>query len=189
METLTSRAPGEPERDPWGPYRDLIEGRLASCADYLRRLTSSLAGEIAPDRLYFASKAWELREAANRLVESVRSVQRWLAECGVQFAEETEARTGICGLRAGHEGDHDDDLTPSAVEQAYRKAEQVRELGQQVGDNLAWLPWHRGSGGPPWDEDTAVMVRMALEGASAARRWATHLVEELTALEGGGTVP
>jgi hypothetical protein len=43
--------------DPWGPYLAAIEGHLDTCADYLGRLRRSLAGEIAPDRHYFADKA------------------------------------------------------------------------------------------------------------------------------------
>jgi hypothetical protein len=42
---------------PWGPYRATIEDHLDICADYLSRLRRSLAGEIAPDRHYFADKA------------------------------------------------------------------------------------------------------------------------------------
>jgi hypothetical protein len=56
--------------DPWGPYRATIEDHLDTCGDYLDRLRRSLAGEIAPDRHYFADKAHHLHTAARRMVRS-----------------------------------------------------------------------------------------------------------------------
>ena len=69
--------------DPWGPYRATIEDHLDTCADYLSRLCCSLAGEIAPDRQYFADKAYQLHIAAHRMVRIVHDVDGWLGECGV----------------------------------------------------------------------------------------------------------
>lgn len=42
---------------PWGAWHGSIAADLASAADYLSRCQRSLAGEIAPDRFYFADKA------------------------------------------------------------------------------------------------------------------------------------
>jgi hypothetical protein len=55
---------GRPEvtdtADPWGPYRATIEDHVDTCIDYLSRLRRSLAGEIAPNRDYFAERIVEL---------------------------------------------------------------------------------------------------------------------------------
>jgi hypothetical protein len=59
---------------PWGPYRATIEDHLDICADYLSRLRRSLAGEIAPDRHYFADKAHQLHVAARPLFGGQRDV-------------------------------------------------------------------------------------------------------------------
>ena len=53
--------------DPWHPYRSTVEDHLGSCTDYLGRLRRSLAGEIAPDRHYFADKAHQLHAATRRI--------------------------------------------------------------------------------------------------------------------------
>jgi hypothetical protein len=65
---------------PWGPYHDHIGEGLAHCVDYLGRLQRSLAGEIAPDRHYFTTKAQALRDASVGLLRRARDVERWLAE-------------------------------------------------------------------------------------------------------------
>jgi hypothetical protein len=67
--------------DPWGPYRATIEDQFDTCADYLGRLRRSLAGEIAPDRHYFADKAHQLHTAARRMVRIAQDIDRWLGEC------------------------------------------------------------------------------------------------------------
>jgi uncharacterized protein YukE len=98
--------------DPWGPYRATIEDHLDACADYLSRLRRSLAGEIAPDRHYFADKAHQLHSAARGMVRIVQDVDRWLGDCGATV-EHSDADGGRyiceCTLPAGHDGTHDDD--------------------------------------------------------------------------------
>lgn len=42
--------------NPWGDWHESIADGLASATDYLSRCQCSLAGEIAPDRFYFAEK-------------------------------------------------------------------------------------------------------------------------------------
>ena len=96
---------------PWGPYRVTIENHLETCADYLGPLRRSLAGEIAPDRHYFADKAYQLHTAAHRMVRIVQDIDRWLGECGTTVEHDDAGTRFIaeCTLPAGHDGIHDDD--------------------------------------------------------------------------------
>ena len=103
--------------DPWGPYRATMEDHLGTCADYLGRLRRSLAGEIAPDRHYFADKAHQLHTAARRMVRIVQDIDRWLGECAatIEHADADGTRfTAECTLPAGHQGDHDGDVPLAA---------------------------------------------------------------------------
>ncbi|MGH9235562.1 MAG: hypothetical protein ACRD0R_19755 [Acidimicrobiales bacterium] len=93
---------------PWGPYRATIDDHLDTCADYLGRLRRSLAGEIAPDRHYFADKAHQLHTAARRMVRIVQDIDCWLGECAatVEHAGADGTRlTADCTLPAGHRRD------------------------------------------------------------------------------------
>jgi hypothetical protein len=84
-----------------------IEDHVDTCADYLGRLRRSLAGEIAPDRHYFAEKAHQLHTAARRMVRIVQDVDRWLAECGTTVEHRDADGTrfiGECMLPGGHQG-------------------------------------------------------------------------------------
>lgn len=97
--------------DPWHPYRSTVEDHLGSCTDYLGRLRRSLAGEIAPDRRYFADKAHQLHAATRRMVRLVQDIDSWLGECTAQtnHVESTGERYVVdCSLPAGHHGCHDD---------------------------------------------------------------------------------
>jgi hypothetical protein len=97
---------------PCGPYRATIEDHLDCCADYLGRLRRSLAGEIAPDRDYFADRAHQLHNAAGRMVRIVQDIDRWLGDCGTTVEHDDADGTrfiGECTLPAGHDGAHDDD--------------------------------------------------------------------------------
>ena len=124
----------------WGPYRSSVEERLASCEDYLGRLRRSLDGVIAPDRHYFDSKAHELRDAAQSLVDYVDDVDWWLGACREEIelpALGGEVSISDCGLAVGHEGRH------VAEEQCaeLRALADVRALSRsftRVADRLAW---------------------------------------------------
>lgn len=100
---------------PWGPYHDHIGEGLAHCADYLGRLQRSLAGEIAPDRHYFTTKAQALRDASVGLLRRARDVERWLGE--------------------GHDSD-DDGRSPS--ERLAARADALVAVATDVADTLAW---------------------------------------------------
>lgn len=97
--------------DPWHPYRSTVEDHLGACTDYLGRLRRSLAGEIAPDRHYFADKAHQLHAAARRMVRLVQDIDSWLGECTAQTDHvdpDGDRYVVDCTLPAGHHGPHAD---------------------------------------------------------------------------------
>jgi plasmid replication initiation protein len=97
--------------DPWGPYRATVEDHLDTCADYLDRLRRSLAGEIAPDRHYFADKAHQLHTSARRMVRIVQDIDAWLGECTARIEHTYTDGTRLvadCALPGGHDGAHVD---------------------------------------------------------------------------------
>ena len=121
------------ESGTWGPYRSTIGDALASCEDYLGRLRRSLAGEIAPDRLYFADKAQGLRDAAQALVDRVEDVEWWLGECAAEVPETAEE----CGRSVGHAGPHE----PAAASREQRVLAEARSVAtvlRRLTDGLAW---------------------------------------------------
>lgn len=129
------------ERNDWGPYRCTVADRLAACEDYLGRLRRSLAGEIAPDRHYFAEKAVALRDAAQTLVEGTEDVEWWLGACAhesaVESSEEGSESLAECGHAAGHLGPHrDEDCCPEQC--ALAEMRRVARALQHVTDRLAW---------------------------------------------------
>ena len=97
--------------DPWHPYRSSVEDHLGTCTDYLGRLRRSLAGEIAPDRHYFADKAHQLHAATRRMVRFVQDIDSWLGDCTAQTDHvdpDGERYVVDCTLPAGHQSPHDD---------------------------------------------------------------------------------
>jgi hypothetical protein len=128
-------------RDPWHPYRGTIEDHLDTCADYLSRLRRSLAGEIAPDRHYFADKAHQLHVATRRMVRIVQDIDRWLGECAAATEHvDPDGTTFVvdCALPAGHQGDHDDGnrLLPGR-----RVTGELRDLAdavEQISQHFGW---------------------------------------------------
>jgi hypothetical protein len=127
--------------DPWGTYRNVIEERLASCADYLSRLQRSLSGEIAPDRHYFNDKATQLQSAARDLVHVAQDVERWLGECGDLFDIDTpDGRYATaCTLPMDHPGEHDDCDETTVGARLRSATRRLAERGDQTSNRLAWL--------------------------------------------------
>jgi hypothetical protein len=130
-------------RNHWGPYRCTVADRLAACEDYLGRLRRSLAGEIAPDRHYFAEKALALRDAAQTLVEGTEDVEWWLGACTHKVAangpDEDSESFAECGRAAGHPGSHqDEDRCPEqlALGEMRRLARALQHLTDRVGLDL-----------------------------------------------------
>jgi hypothetical protein len=176
--------------DPWAPYRAAIEDHLDTCADYLGRLRRSLAGEIAPDRHYFADKAHQLHTAARRMVRIVQDVDRWLGECGTTVEHDAADGTrvvGECTLPAGHEGAHDDDGAGRLV--AARVGGELRDLA----DAVEGISEHFGWRAPAVDRDlagaagTIANSRDALANLGASlegiRRRATRLTEQIRGMD------
>jgi hypothetical protein len=135
--------------DPWGPYRPTIEDHLDACADYLGRLRRSLAGEIAPDRHYFADKAHELHSAARRMLRVVQDIDRWLGECAatIEHADADGTRyVSECSLPASHPSRHDDS---DHMLTGRRVTGELRELA----DAVEWISQHFGWTAPAIDRD------------------------------------
>jgi hypothetical protein len=175
--------------DPWGPYRAAIEDHLDTCADYLGRLRRSLAGEIAPDRHYFADKAHQLHAAARRMVRIVQDIDRWLGECGTTVEHDAADGThvGECTLPAGHDGAHDDNGAGWLV--AARIGGELRDLA----DAAERISQHFGSRAPAVDRDltraagTLANSHDALANLAASlegiRRRTTRLTEQVRAVD------
>ena len=127
--------------DPWGPYRATIEDHLDTCADYLGRLRRSLAGEIAPDRHYFADKAHQLHTAARRMVRIVQDIDRWLGECAatIDHAEADGTRfTAECTLPAGHQGAHDHGDVPLAARHVTGELRDLADAVDRISEGFGW---------------------------------------------------
>jgi len=151
---------------PWGPYQDHIGEGLAHCADYLDRLQRSLAGEIAPDRHYFTTKAVALRDAAVGLLGRAHDVERWL---------------GTCDPGEGIDADGEDH--PSPAERAGGRADALAALATEVADGVAWatLSIDAGENGPEVADALVDAARRLGELARAA----ASLAAEVTALGAG----
>ena len=166
---------------PWGPWEDHIGQGLAHCADYLGRLQRSLAGEIAPDRHYFTTKAAALRDASVGLLSRARDVERWLGSCDASYGVDGDETLRSCTLPAGHDGAHDD--RPGPAERADERATALAALATEVADSLAWttLAIDAGDDGP---EAADALVEAARRLAELARG-AASLAAEVTALAAG----
>jgi hypothetical protein len=126
--------------DTWGPYRAAIEDHLASCADYLDRLQRSLAGEIAPDRHYFRSKAHQLELVTRSLVRRAQDIEGWLDACDSPVVRnEPGASHATCELPRGHRGVHDDNPPSTAAEQARDAARDLSDLAAGASHDLGSL--------------------------------------------------
>jgi hypothetical protein len=140
--------------DPWGPYRATIEDHLETCADYLGRLRRSLAGEIAPDRHYFADKAHQLHTAAHRMVRIVQDIDGWLGECGVTLEHnDTDGTrfTAECTLPAGHQGAHDDVPVKLFGRHITQDLRDLADAVERISQHFGWtsLALDRGLTGAP----------------------------------------
>jgi hypothetical protein len=167
---------------PWGPYHDHIGEGLAHCADYLGRLQRSLAGEIAPDRHYFLTKAAALRDASVGVLRRARDVERWLGACDAEYGADGDGdEVRSCTRPAGHVGGHDD--RPSLAERAGGRAEALAALTTEVADGLAWatLAVDASDDGP----EVADALLDAARRLGELARGAASLAAEVTALAAG----
>lgn len=124
--------------DPWGPYRSAITEQFASCHDYLTRLQRSLAGQIAPDRHYFNSKAAALADAARRLQRLGQDIERWLDACDhpMTIQDPDAVYTTPCTRPARHSGPHDDHDSP--VEGAITAARDLADRADGMARRVGW---------------------------------------------------
>jgi len=164
---------------PWGAWHASIADDLASAADYLSRCERSLAGEIAPDRFYFADKAMALRDATIALVRRCHEVERWLGECGSDI-ETREADGGAvfwttCALPSGHDGPHDDSPPSNPALRADQALGVLLSEAVQVGDTIAWAAQRT----DPAAEDVTEAIEQARAKVIEVGRRAVRLAEEL----------
>ena len=124
----------------YGPYAGAIREGMASCADYLGRISRQL--EATPDRHYVAGKAHELRDAAGRLIALCHDVEGWLRECGEAIRREDggEAWTEECVLPAGHfPPEHCAHPPRTTLDLARDLAGKVAEASVGICDHLGWI--------------------------------------------------
>jgi hypothetical protein len=149
---VTEEGSGEPRavcgaEKAYGPYAGAVREAVASCADYLGRISRQLDGERS--RHYVAGKAHELRDAAMRLIALCHDVEGWLRECGEAIDREDggEEWTEECALPTGHYGEHSAHPPRTSVEVARDLAGEVAEASVGICDHLGWIahdPWRLG---------------------------------------------
>jgi hypothetical protein len=126
--------------DPWAPSRPRIEGLVASCADYLGRITRSLKRDT--DAHYVTDKAHQLRNAATSLVDACHEATLDARRCGAAIERtfaDGEAYTDECTLPRGHRGDHDARNPATPIERALAEANELAYEARRVADLLAWV--------------------------------------------------
>jgi hypothetical protein len=121
----------------YGLYAGAIRDGVANCADYLDRIVRQL--ETRPSRHYVAEKAQLLRNAAGGLVGICHDVEIWLRYCGKPVPFGDSGWTDECVLPAGHGGEHQADVAPSALEVARRGAVGLAAVSTELADVLGWL--------------------------------------------------
>jgi hypothetical protein len=125
--------------DPWALDRPRIEGLVASCADYLGRITRSL--QRGTDAHYVTDKAHQLRSAAALLVDACHEGTLDARRCGTdveQTDDEGEAWVEECALPRGHRGPHSPRRPATPLERAAKEAHELAEQASHVADLLAW---------------------------------------------------
>src|SRR6266480_6869546 len=131
----------------YGLYAGAIRDGVANCADYLDRISRQL--EARPSRHYVAEKAQALRAAAGGLVGACHDVEIWLRYCGKPVPFGDSGFTDECVLPAGHGGEHQADVAPSALEVARRGADSLAAVATELADALGWLVHDPGRLGDP----------------------------------------
>ena len=125
---------------PGGPGTTTSARGWPTAPTYLGRLQRCLAGEIAPDRHYFTTKARALRDASTGLLRRARDVERGLGSCDADYGSEG----GTCALPAGHAGAHGDGPTPA------------ERLAERATPSPRWPPrWPTPWPGPRWPSTPA----------------------------------
>ena len=143
----TACTPGQGADEVYGIYAGAIRDGVANCADYLDRISRQL--EARPSRHYVAEKAQALRAAAGGLVGACHDVEIWLRYCGKPVPFGDSGFTDECVLPAGHGGEHQADVAPSALEVARRGADGLAAVATELADVLGWLVHDPGRLGNP----------------------------------------
>jgi hypothetical protein len=160
----------------YGPYAGAIREAVASCADYLGRISRQM--DANPSRHYVAEKAHALREAGGRLLGLCHDVEGWLRWCGEAIHREDggEAWTEECVLVAGHYGEHCAHPPRTTLELARDLAGKVAEASVEISDRMGWIAHDPGRLGDPYDlEDLGAQY-------AALRRHVDKLSPALAAL-------
>jgi hypothetical protein len=176
---------GEPRavagaEEAYGPYAGAIRERVASCADYLGRISRQL--DAKPSRHYVAEKAHALRDAAGRLIGLCHDVEGWLRQCGEAIHREDgdETWTEECVLPTGHYRDHWAHPPRTTLELARDLAGKVAEASLEISDHLGWIAHDPGRLGDPYDVEALGRSHEAL------RRGVERLSPALAALRAEG---
>jgi hypothetical protein len=161
----------------YGPYAGAIRERVASCADYLGRISRQLDAD--PSRHYVAEKAHELRDAAGRLIGLCHDVEGWLRLCGEAIRREDggEAWTEECALPAGHDGEHCAHPPATTLEKARDLAGKAAEASVGISDHLGWIAHDPGRLQDPYEVEGLVV-----DSYGALRRYVEALSPALAAL-------
>jgi hypothetical protein len=138
----------------YGPYAEGIREAVASCADYLGRISRQLDGD--PSRHYVAEKAHALRDAAGRLIALCHDVEGWLRLCGQPVRDRDGEWYGECVLVRGHVGPHGAEVARSTLEVARDCADAVAGISTAISDHLGWIAHDPGRLEDPYEtEDLA----------------------------------
>jgi hypothetical protein len=164
----------------YGPFAGVIRERVASCADYLGRISRQL--DAKPSRHYVAGKAHELRDAAGRLISLCQDVEGWLRQCGETIRREDggDTWTEECVLPAGHYGEHRAHSPRTTLEAARDIAGKATEASVEISDHLGWIAHDPGRLGDP--DDVEALGRSY----EALRRGVERLSPALAALRAEG---
>jgi hypothetical protein len=166
----------------YGPFAGAIRERVASCADYLGRISRQV--ETKPSRHYVAEKAHDLRDAAGRLIGLCHDVEGWLRQCGEAIHREDGADTWTeeCVLPAGHYGEHRAHQPATKLALARDLAGEVAEASVEISDHLGWIAHDPGRLGDPYD------VEALGRSYEALRRGVERLSPALAALRAAALV-
>jgi hypothetical protein len=164
----------------YGAYAGAIRERVASCADYLGRISRQL--DAKPSRHYVAGKAHDLRDAAGRLIGLCHDGEGWLHQCGEAIRREDggEAWTEECVLPAGHYGEHRAHPPATTLALARDLAGKVAETSVEISDRMGWIAHDPGRLGDPYD------VEALGRSYEALRRGVERLSPALAALRAEG---
>lgn len=126
----------------FGSYAGGIREGVANCAACMDQLAGQLRG--TPSRRSVADQAQALRNAAGSLAKLCHEVEVWLGYCGAQICLGDSGWTDECLLPAGHDGAHQADTAPPALQLAWARAGRVAAVATVLADCLGGLMHDQG---------------------------------------------